>query len=219
MKYQLKGEFLQCLEITLEPGERCFAKRGSLVCMDSGITQSVRMNGRSVTGVLGAKLSGESLFLVEYVNTSRTAGSIVLSAGQSTIAALSLTEGHKLVVRRSDYISSSDSVDLNLHLSFNKMVKGTVPAFQLIRGNATVFVSYQGNLIKKELQEGEEITVDEGCIKMLYDIPDKQIRWQKRFNILRNIFTGEGLLLTRIVGPGTAYLSSVPYRDKTRHQL
>lgn len=210
MEYKLTGDFYQCLEMTLQQDECVFAKRGALVCMDSGIRQTVVMNGPSIWDVVSAKLSGESFFLIKYTNTRDQPQNLILSGRQGAIYPFQLTPGHTLIVRRNDYISSSRQVAIDLHLSCNKMLKGTEPTFQKLQGDAVVFFSYLGNLVKRELQSGEEIIVDEDCIKALYDIGDSQINWQKHGSIFRNMIAGEGLFLTRITGPGTIYLSSEP---------
>ena len=206
----MTGGFYQCLEITLQQDECVFAKRGTLVCMDSGIRQTVIMNGSGIRDIVSAKLSGESIFLIKYTNTRDQPQNLTLSGRQGAIYPFQLTSGHTLIVRRKDYISSSRLVAIDIHLSYNKMLKGTEPAFQKLRGDAVVFFSYLGNLVKRELQPGEDIIVDEDRIKALYDIGDSQINWQKHGSILRNMIAGEGMFLTRITGPGTICLSSEP---------
>ena len=54
------------------------------------------------------------------------------------------------------------------------------------------------------------IIVDENHIKALLGIDDSRISVQRNTNILKNLVSGEGWLLTRITGPGKVFLSSVP---------
>ena len=54
------------------------------------------------------------------------------------------------------------------------------------------------------------VTVDENHIKALLGIDDSRISIQRNTNILRNLVSGEGWLLTRITGPGKVFLSSIP---------
>lgn len=197
------------MHVSLDPGESIFAERGALVYMDSGIQQSVVMNGKGLWGVLGSKLSGESIFLTKYTNTSSAAQNAAFSGASAGIRSLQLQPGQVLILRRGDYVASQNRMDMALHLSFNKMIKGTEPAFQRVKGQGTVFFSTPDELLEKELAPGEEIIVDEERIKALLDISDDQIRFQRKTNVLRNVLSGEGLLLTRIVGPGKVYLSSV----------
>lgn len=219
MNYNLVGSVFQSMQMTLEPGESVFVKHGALICMDAGIRQSVVMNGSGFWHILSAKLSGESIFLVKYTNTADIPQTVVFSGKCSSIRPYSLTDGHTLILRRGDYVASDNQVCIDLHFSYNKMLKGTEPAFQKIQGNAIIYFSYVDNLIEKELQPGEELIVDEDCIKALYDINDSQIRFQRQTNVFRNTFSGEGLLLTRIVGPGIVYLNSVPYSANIHKHL
>lgn len=214
MNYNLVGNVFQAVQMTLEPGESIFAKRGALICMDAGIRQSIIKNGTGFWQILSAKLSGESIFLIKYTNTAEIRQTVAFSGKYGSIRPYSLTDGHTLILRRGDYVASENQVCIDLHFSCNKMLKGTEPAFQKVQGNSIVYFSYMDNLIEKKLQAGEELIVDEGCIKALYDINDSQIRLQRQTNVFRNILSGEGLLLTRIVGPGIVYLNSVSVSGK-----
>lgn len=70
MNCKLVGEFVQHLLITLNPTETFYAEKNALIYLESGIDKEMCFNGRSIGGLIGAKLSGENFFLVRFTNTS-----------------------------------------------------------------------------------------------------------------------------------------------------
>ena len=79
-----------------------------------------------------------------------------------------------------------------------------------ITGDSTVFFDCVDSLITRDLTPGEEIIVDENHIKALLGVDDSRISVQRNTNIIKNLVSGEGWLLTCITGPGKVFLSSVP---------
>ena len=71
MNVKLIGQFVQHLEVTLEPGENFFAEKGALIYLEAGIEKDLSFNGSGLGRILGAKLSGESLFILRLYNNSR----------------------------------------------------------------------------------------------------------------------------------------------------
>ena len=67
MECKLKGYDFKALEIILEPGETCYAERGALIYLESGIDKSVEF-GKTAGSIIQSKLSGEALFLVKFNN-------------------------------------------------------------------------------------------------------------------------------------------------------
>ena len=62
MTCKLIGQFIQHLEVTLSPGENFFAEKGSVIYLEAGIEKELSFNGSGLGRILGAKLSGESIY-------------------------------------------------------------------------------------------------------------------------------------------------------------
>lgn len=210
MDCKLIGNVFQALEVTLAPREVFYAERGAMIYMDSGIEQDVQMNGSGLMGVLSTKLSGESLFLVKYTNMSNSAQKLTLSGHSGSLKHIKITPGQILIIRRGDYVGSNNKVNVDINFSINKFLTGSGFAFQKVTGDLTVFFDCVDLLISRDLAPGEEIIVDENHIKALLGIDNSRISIQRNTNIIKNIVSGEGWLLTRITGPGKVFLSSVP---------
>jgi uncharacterized protein (TIGR00266 family) len=210
MNCKLIGNIFQVLEVELSPNELFYAERGALVYMESGIEQEVQMTGNGLANIISSKISGESLFLVKYHNRSSSVRKLAITGRQGSIKHIKVTPGHTLILRRGDYVGSNNKVQVDINFSINKLITGSGFTYQKITGDSTVFFDCVDTLIEKTLNVGEEIIVDEDHLKALYDINDSQISIQRDTNIIKNLISGEGLLMTRIVGPGKVFLSSIP---------
>lgn len=219
MDCKLIGNVYQSLEVTMNPGEAFYAERGSMIYMDSGIEQDVQMSGSGLMGVLSSKLSGESLFIIKYTNNTSTQKKLTLSGHSGSLKHIKITTGQTLVLRRGDYVGSNNKVNVDINFSVNKFLTGTGFTFQKITGDSTVFFDCVDSLISRDLMPGEEIIVDENHIKALLGIDDSRITIQRNTNIIKNLVSGEGWLMTRIMGPGKVFLSSVPSYNPRQQSL
>src|SRR4029079_10707693 len=78
--YEIFGQEMQFVEITLDPGEQCIAEAGSFMYMDPGIQMETIFGDGSASsgggGLMGKLmhagkrvLTGESLFMTVFTNT------------------------------------------------------------------------------------------------------------------------------------------------------
>ena len=80
---------------------------------------------------------------------------------------------------------------------------------QRLLGDGLVFVHAGGTIIKKNLQPGEILKLDTGCLVAMTNDVDYDIQMQG--NIKSALFGGEGLFLATLRGPGTVWLQSMPF--------
>ena len=210
MNCKLIGNVYQALEVTLESNESFYSERSAMIYMDSGIEQEITSSSNGIMGTLSSVLSGESLFIVRYTNRDRIPRKLVMSGRSGSLKDLKISVGQNLILKRGDYVASNNKVNIDISLSINKFLTGIGLSFQRITGDSTVFFDSIDTLIERDLQPGEEITVDENHVKALLGINDNQISIQRNTNIMRNLVSGEGFLMTRIVGPGKVFLSTLP---------
>ena len=79
---------------------------------------------------------------------------------------------------------------------------------QKITGPGKVYLEIDGEVVKKELQAGEKLKVDNGYVAAMESGVKLDITTVPG---LKNImFGGEGLFLTTVEGPGTVWLQSMP---------
>lgn len=202
MNVKLIGQFVQYLEITLNPGEEFFAERGAIIYMEAGIEKEVGLNGKGLGKIFGAALSGESLFILRIFNITNMPRKVAIGS-RFGILPIKL-EGDTLICHRGVYVASNRRVDVSSKLSISGLAGGMGLVLQKISGNSTVFLDTKGTPITINLQYGEIIEVDENHIIALQNINEAQMQsnWK-----LGNLLGGEGLSMMRITGPGTVYLS------------
>lgn len=80
MNCKLVGNFVQHLEVILSPGEDFYAEKGALIYLESGIEKELSFNGTGLGRLIGAKLSGESLFIIRLYNVSNQPRKLVIGS-------------------------------------------------------------------------------------------------------------------------------------------
>lgn len=80
---------------------------------------------------------------------------------------------------------------------------------QKMEGDGLGFIHAGGTMAKKELQPGEVLKVDTGCIVGFTQNVDYDIEFVG--GIKNTIFGGEGLFFATLRGPGTVYIQSLPF--------
>lgn len=209
MNVKLVGNFIQHLEVELMPGEEFYAQKGALIYLEHGIEKDVVMNGGRSTGALGAlgnmigaKLSGESIFLIHYFNRAQTSKRIILG-GSFGLHPIKI-QNETLICNKGVYVASNNLVQISTQISITGIMGGMGVFLQKIAGNSTIFLDCKGQPITKELGYGETIEVDENHIIALQGLSESQISsaWS-----LKNVFGGEGLSMLRITGPGKVHFS------------
>ena len=66
-----------------------------------------------------------------------------------------------------------------------------------------------GTIIEKDLQPGETLRVDTGCLVAFAPTVDYDIKFIGGFK--NSLFGGEGLFTANLTGPGKVYLQSMPF--------
>ena len=79
---------------------------------------------------------------------------------------------------------------------------------QKITGPGKVFLEIDGSVVKKELQAGEKLKVDNGYVAAM--TKDVKLNIETVKGMKNIVFGGEGLFLTTVEGPGTVWLQTMP---------
>lgn len=210
MNCKLIGQFVQHLEVTLSPGEDFYAEKGSVIYLEAGIEKELSFNGRGLGGILGAKLSGESLFILRLYNVGNTPRRLAIGSHHGLLPVK--LNGETMICHRGVYVGSNNRVNVTTKLSIAGLTGGMGLVLQKIQGYSTVFLDTKGTPVTLNLQPGESVEVDENHIIALLNISEGQMQsnWS-----LGNLLGGEGLSMMRVTGPGTVYLSPGKYNPQT----
>lgn len=210
MEVKILGDSLPVVTCKLKNGDSIITESGGMSWMTEGIKMETSTNGGIMKG-LGRALAGESLFMNIYTAEKDDVEIAFSSSFPGKILEFDLNQGETIIAQKRAFLCAESSVDITMH--FRKKLGagffgGEGFIMQKITGPGKVFLEIDGEVIKKELQEGEKLKVDNGYVAAMSSTVNLDIETVPG---LKNIvFGGEGLFLTTVKGPGTVYLQSMP---------
>ena len=222
--YEIKGAEMQFVELELDPGEAAVGEAGSLFFMDAGITMDTVFGDGSGAGgggffgkLLGAGkrlVTGESLFTTVYTNQSAQKLRVAFAAPYpGKILPMDLRQlGGTLICQKDAFLCAARGVSLGIFFQQKLGVGffgGEGFIMQKLDGEGLAFVHAGGSIVKRELQPGQTLMVDTGCVVAF--TPNVNLEIQYVGKIKTALFGGEGLFLAKLSGPGTVWLQSLPF--------
>jgi len=221
--YEIRGAEMQFVEIELDPGEAAIGEAGSMMFMDGGIAMdTVFGDGSAQQGGLFGKLlgagkrlvTGESLFTTVYTNNASGKQRVAFAAPYpGKILPMDLRQlGGSLVCQKDSFLCAARGVSLGIALQQRLGVGffgGEGFIMQRLEGDGLAFVHAGGTVVRRELQAGQVLLVDTGCVVAYTSSLSFEIQYVGK--IKTALFGGEGLFFARLAGPGTVWLQSLPF--------
>ncbi len=210
MRYQIQGTTLPTLDVYLTQGEAVYTESGGMAWMKGNIQMDTNTKGGLMSG-LGRALAGESIFMTTYTCTKGDAVITFAPEAPGNILVRQLAAGEHLICQKDAFMCAESSVKLEMH--FRKrlgagLFGGEGFILQKVTGPGTVFLEIPGEVREFDLASGEVMRVDPGHIAVFEPSVSYDIAAVKG---LKNIFfSGEGLFLATLKGPGKVYLQSLP---------
>jgi len=220
--YEILGTEMQFVEVTLDPDESVVAEAGVLMYMSRGIQMETIFGDGSrqqtmMDALLGAGrrlLTGETLFMTVFTNRARGRERVAFAAPYAgKIVAMDLrTLGGELVCQKDSFLFAVRGV--SIQVAFQKklgvgLFGGEGFVMQRLQGDGLCFVHAGGTVHAVDLQAGEALRVDTGCIVALQ--PSVTYDIQLVGKIKTALFGGEGLFFANLSGPGRVWLQSLPF--------
>ncbi len=223
--YQIHGNEMQFVEIELDPQESTIAEAGAMMYMSDGIQMETVFgdgsqgseSGGFMDKMLGAGkrlITGESLFTTVFTFMGRGKGKVAFAAPYpGKIIPLDLRNYNgRLICQKSAFLCAAKGVSIGI--AFQKKIGvalfgGEGFIMQKLEGNGMTFVHAGGTIIEKELQAGEVLRVDTGCLVALTQTVQYDIEFVG--GVKSAIFGGEGFFFATLRGPGHAWLQSLPF--------
>ena len=120
--------------------------------------------------------------------------------------------GGKVICQKDSFLCAAKGVSVGIEFQ-RKLGTGLFGGegfiMQKVEGDGMAFVHSGGTLAKKELQLGELLRVDTGCLVGFTKDVDYDIEFVG--GIKNTIFGGEGVFFATLRGPGTVYVQSLPF--------
>ena len=220
--FKIFGEEMQYVEIELDPNETAIAEAGSFMMMEDGIKMETIFGDGSQQqkGLLGKVLSagkrilvGESLFMTSYSNISQIKKKISFASPYpGKIIPLDLnTLGGKITCQKDAFLCDAKGVAIGIEFQ-KKLGTGLFGGegfiMEKLEGDGMAFVHAGGHVTQRELQPGELLKVDTGCIVAFTKSVDYDIQFVG--GIKNTIFGGEGVFYATLRGPGTVWIQTLP---------
>lgn len=214
MEYKIIGQTVPVVEMKLNAGETIYTQSGGMAYQSEGISMSTNARG-GIMKSLGRMFTGESIFMANY--TAQRSGAMVAFASTvpGGIVPIDLSKfSHGMIMQKGAFLCAESNVDVSV--AFTKrfsagLFGGEGFILQKATGNGYVFLEIDGDIIQKELAPGEVLKVNTGNVVALEPSVSYEVEIVKG---LGNIFLGgEGLFLTKLVGPGKVILQSQNFRD------
>jgi uncharacterized protein (TIGR00266 family) len=220
--YELIGDDLQAVIVTLDPGETVIAEAGAMMFMEQGIAMNTTLDpnkqGGGMLGKLfsGAKrvLSGDTFFVTTFLNTDNARRRVAFSSHfPGKIKPIDLVEwGGVIIAQKDSFLCAPKGTQVDI--AFTRRIGagffgGEGFILQRISGDGVAVLHASGAVWEKTLAAGETLRVDTGCIvameaQVTYDI-------QMVPGIKTALFGGEGLFFAALTGPGRVLLQTMPF--------
>lgn len=223
--YKIEGTEMQFVEIELDPGESAVAEAGAMLYMTSGIQmQTIFGDGRAqkqsrglMDSLIGAGkrlLTGESLFMTIFTHAGASGKEHVAFAAPypGKILPFHLGEmGGEIICQKDAFLCAARGVALEI--AFQKRIGvglfgGEGFIMQKLLGDGLAFLHAGGTVFEYQLEPGQELRLDTGCLVALTPQVDYDVEFVG--GIKTALFGGEGLFLAKLRGPGHVWLQSLP---------
>ncbi len=222
LEYSIEGSNLQVARLHLKPGQEVYADAGRMVYKTANVQWDTRMTGASLgeklMGAFKRAITGESLF-VTYFRADGPGEVGFAGHYPGKIQAFELPAGRSLLTQRDAFLFAQSSVQYGVAL-----VKRLGAGFfggegfilEKFTGPGTAFIHGGGDFINFDLQAGQVLQVEAGCIVAF----DDTVTYDFQFvgGIKTALFGGEGLFLGTLTGPGHVVVQSMTI-ERLRKEL
>ena len=213
MRYEIIGKTVPAVEFTLNRGESIYSQRGGMTWQTDGINMKTNARG-GVMKSLGRMFTGESIFMNTYTANIDGAKVAFATTVPGDIVSVNVGENNGFTVQKSAFLCAEPTVDMSI--AFTKkfsagLFGGEGFILQKAKGNGMLFLEVDGDPVERILAPGEVLKVDTGNVVGFEGTVSYEIETVKG---LGNIFLGgEGLFLTKLVGPGRVIIQSQNFGD------
>jgi len=221
--YQIFGEEMQYVEVTLDPGETVLAEAGVMMYMTTGIKMETVFGDPSAQnqGVWGKiasagkrMITGESLFVTTFQAVGNQREVVAFASPYpGKIIPMHLDQhGGEIICQKDSFVCAAKGIQIGI--AFQKKIGvglfgGEGFIMQRLTGDGIALVHAGGTIMSRTLKPGETIKLDTGCLVALENTVTYDIQFIGGFK--NAVFGGEGLFIATVTGPGKVWLQSLPF--------
>jgi uncharacterized protein (TIGR00266 family) len=221
--FEIFGDDLQFVEITLDPNETVIAEAGSMMYMSQGVQMETQMGdgSRPDEGFMGKLLqvgrrvlAGESLFMTAFTARGGARDKVAFAAPYpGKIVPMDLSQlGGTMICQKQSFLCAAKGTSIGIEFTRRLgagLFGGEGFILERLTGDGLAFVHAGGTIVEKDLRAGETLRVDTGCLVAFQPSVAYDIQFVGGFK--NTLFGGEGLFFATLTGPGRVYLQSLPF--------
>lgn len=211
LDYELIGDDMQAVVITLDQNESVQAESGAMMYMTSGIEMATGTQGGVMKGLKRA-LAGESFFITSFTSSLPKSKVCFAAPYPGKIIPVDLATTGTILCQRNSYLCSAYGIDISVALT-KKLGAGFFGGegfiLQKLSGEGLAFIHAGGTVMKITLEPQENLRVDTGCLVAFQESVHYDIKFVGGMKTA--LFGGEGIFFASLTGPGDVYLQTLPF--------
>ena len=167
MDYKILGQTVPVVEVTMNNGESMYTQTGGMSYQTEGIKMRTNARGGLMKS-LGRMFTGESIFMTNYDAEKDGAQIAFATTVPGTILPVDLDKHDEgMILQKGSFLCAEQSVDLKVTCTKKlgaAFFGGEGLILQKATGNGMLFLEVDGDVIEKELKDGEVLKVDTGNV-------------------------------------------------------
>lgn len=207
--------------LRLHPYKKFISESGSLMKKTKDITAEMGVGngqeqslGGKFMSAISRKIAGENFLTQHFTNASDKNQDLVLAAPHpGQIIAMDLHEhGGEIVCQRNAFLAGPSGTEIKPHIrqKLGFMAFGREEfIMQKVKGDDVVFLNVGGGIYADDLEEGEEIQVDTGCLVAC--TKDVKLGLAKAGSLGSMLLGDDGVVLVNCTGPGRVWIQPMPF--------
>jgi uncharacterized protein (TIGR00266 family) len=222
MQNRIVGTTMPVLEFLLDHNDAIISEAGELSWMSASVqmtTHTQHAGGGGFFGAIRRVAGGGTLFMTEYRAMGAPGEVAFATRVPGHIVPVEVSPGHEYLVHRHGFLCATSNIELGVGFQQTLgagIFGGDGFVLQKISGQGIAWLELSGEVIVKDLAQGETLRVHPGHVGAFQSSVYFQIQVVPG---LRNmIFGGDGIFLAALTGPGRVWLQTLPIA-RLAHQL
>lgn len=204
------GRTMPAVQINLKQGDVIWSEAGAMAWKTPETNMETEFNGFG--SVFSRILSGEGATINKFSTESKMGIIAFTPKSPGDIISIPLGETKpKIIAQKGSMLCAEPEVTRKTRI-FGNILRGLFGGdgfiLQEYSGNGSTFLEVGGSIVEKNLKVGEKLSIDKGTIAAFEDTVDYKIK--KTPGFLSIFFSGEGLFLGHLEGPGKVWLQTLP---------